>query len=77
MKLCELSDGYQEAAKLISQRLSQLRKELKLEDDPQKRAAVRNRISFYSEILTQCYDLRELTARYYERSYKRNDKYTL
>lgn len=77
MKLQELSIGYQEAAQRLKMRLSQMRKALAQEDDPQKRAVLRHHIANLSAILTQCYELQELTARYYERGYKRNEKYTL
>lgn len=77
MKLCELSVGYEQTAAILKNRLRQLRQALSAEIDPQKRAALRHEIAFYSEILTQCYDLAELTKRYYERGYKRNEKYTL
>lgn len=77
MKLHELSSGYEESAQRLKTHLSQLRKALAAEVEPQKRSALRYRISYLGAILTQCYDLQELTAHYYERSYKRNEKYTL
>lgn len=77
MKLHELSSGYADAAKLLKIRLSQMRKELASEPDAQKRTILRYRIRYLGAILTQCYELQELTARYYERGYKRNGKYTL
>ena len=77
MKLCELSDGYKEAAKLLSKQLKRLRERLAKLDDPQERAALRYQIALLAEIMTQCNDLQELTAHYYERSYCRNDKYIL
>ena len=77
MKLCELSRGYLETAALLKNRLHNVRKALKLEEDPEERAAMRHELAELGAILTQCYDLAELTKRYYERGYKRNDKYTL
>lgn len=77
MKLHELSGGYADAAKLLKVRLSRMRKELAAEEDPQKRTLLRYRIRYLGAILTQCYELQELTARYYERGYTRNEKYTL
>ena len=77
MKLCELSDGYLAAASLLSNRLRTLRKTLAATDNPEKRAALRHEISALGVILTQCYELADLTAHYYERSYTRNEKYTL
>lgn len=77
MKLCELAAGYLETAYLLRTRLRHLRQALKTEPDPENRAAIRHEIAELSSILTQCYDLAELTAHYYERGFKRNEKYTL
>lgn len=77
MKLHELSSGYAEAAYRLKVHIAQLRKAMTRESDPQKRSLLQTRISYLCKILTQCYDLQELTARYYERSYKRSGKYTL
>lgn len=77
MKLCELSEGYLAAAAPLRNRLRELRKTLAVTDDPETRAALRHEISALSVILTQCYELADLTAHYYERGYTRNEKYTL
>ena len=77
MKLCELAAGYLETAALLRNRLRQLRQALRTEEDPQKRASLRHSMAQLGTILTQCYELAELTAHYYERGYRRNEKYTL
>lgn len=77
MKLCELSEGYLAAAAPLKNRLRTLRAMLAACDEAEKRAALRHEISSLSGILTQCYELADLTAHYYERGYKRNEKYTL
>ncbi|MBQ3357048.1 MAG: hypothetical protein IJG45_08080 [Oscillospiraceae bacterium] len=77
MRLAELSEGYRQAALLLRDRLRLLRKELKDASDPQRRASLRHEIALLSGIMTQCRELKELTAHYYERGYWRNDKYTL
>ena len=77
MKLCELSDGYRETAKVLRKRLSLWRKMIAESDDPELRSFLRARIKSNEPILTQCYELQELTAHYYERGYKRNGRYTL
>ncbi len=77
MKLSELSEGYRRAALPLRERLRFLRCALKSTDDPQQRAVLRHEIVFLAGILTQCRELRELTAHYYERGYWRDDKYTL
>lgn len=77
MKLCELSEGYIEAARLLRRHMALLRKERAAETDPQKRAALQYRLQSLAKILTQCNELSELTKHYYERGYTRNGKYTL
>ena len=77
MKLFELSEGYRQAALPLREKLRQLRQALKAEDDPQRRAVLRHEIALLSGIMTQCRELAELTAHYYERGYWRDEKYTL
>lgn len=73
----ELSEGYRQAALLLREKLRLLRLSLKASDDAQQRAALRHEIALLSAIMTQCRELADLTAHYYERGYWRNDKYTL
>ena len=77
MTLQEISRGYAESAKLISRRLAQLRKMLEQAEDPEEIWHIKRRISELSPMLTEMNELAELTARYYERGYYRNEKYTL
>lgn len=77
MKLSELSEGYRQAILPLREKLRLLRLALKAETDPRRRAALRHEIAFLSGIMTQCRELAELTAHYYERGFWRNDKYTL
>ena len=77
MRLAELSEGYRRAALPLREQLRRLRQELRSTEDAQRRAVLRHDIALLSGILTQCYELAELTAHYYERGYWRNDKYTL
>lgn len=77
MKLAELSGGYLSTALLLRERLRTLRQRLRAADCPAERAALRHSIAVLSEIQTQCYELAELTAHYYERGFYRNEKYTL
>lgn len=77
MKLEELSEGYRQAALPLREKLRLLRLALRAADDAQRRAVLRHEIALLSGIMTQCRELAELTAHYYERSYWRNDKYTL
>ena len=77
MKLCELSDGYVEAAKRLKTRMAFLRKQRAAEQDIQRRYALKAELQVLAKILTQCNELAELTLHYYERGYSRNAKYTL
>lgn len=77
MKLCRLSEGYLQAADLLRERLRELRKKLRAEADACERAALRHQIAELTTILTQCTELADLTAHYYERGYTRSGKYTL
>lgn len=77
MKLCELSAGYRAAALPLQEKLRVLRRELRQCDAPDRRADLRHEIALLSGILTQCRELAELTAHYYERGFYRDEKYTL
>ena len=75
--LSELSRGYQEAAQPLRARLRQLRQELARAEDPEEIWHIKRRIAELTPMLTQMNELKELTERYYERGYYRNEKYTL
>ena len=77
MTLRELSKGYREAAAPLRQRLAQLRRELKTATDPEEIWHLKRRITELTPMLTEMNELAELTARYYERGYYRDKKYTL
>ena len=77
MTLLEMSKDYDYAASLLRSRLQQLRLMLKTADDPEERWRLQRRISELTPILTQMNELAEFTARYYEKGYYRNEKYTV
>ena len=77
MTLAQLSKEYEAAAVPLRRRLSQLRRQLKEETNPEKLWQLQRRIAELTPMLTQMNELAELTARYYERGYYRNKKYTL
>ena len=64
MHLWELSESYEAAARPLRARLAELRKLLAQEKDPEEIWHLKRRIA-------------ELTRRYYEPGYHRNEKYTL
>ena len=77
MTLAELSPAYSEAAQQIGQRLKELRQAYRTAPDEEQRRAFRYRIAELKPIYTQCRELAALTAHYYDRSFRRDAKYTL
>ena len=77
MTLAQLSGEYEASAALLRARIRELRQAIRLETDPEARLRLRRRVAELSPMLTQMNQLAELTARYYERGYCRNEKYSL
>ncbi len=77
MTLQEISHEYRRAQEPIRERLRLLRQQEKTEQDPQKLFWIRRRKQMLSTMLQELRDLAELTERYYERGYYRNEKYRL
>ena len=77
MTLVEISRDYEESARLLRQRLKLLRQLAAETEDPEALWHIKRRIAELTPMLTQMNELAELTARYYERGYYRNAKYTL
>ncbi len=77
MTLQELSAAYEAAAVPLRARLSQLRKLLAQEEDPEEIWRLQRRIAELTPMLTQMNELADLTAHYYDRGYYRSEKYTL
>ena len=77
MKLAELSAGYEESARLLRNRMKELRRAIQDTDDPEEKWHLQRRIAELTPILTQMNELADLTAHYYDRGYWRNEKYTI
>jgi hypothetical protein len=77
LTLKEMSKCYREAAIPLRQRLKLLRQMLAATEDPEEVWRIKRRIAELTPLLTQMNELAELTERYYERGYYRNEKYTL
>jgi len=77
MTLREISAEYRQSGDLLRVRLSELRRAARWEEDEEKLWRLRRRIADLGCMLRQVNELTELTARYYERGYTRNEKYTL
>ena len=58
-------------------RLRELRQALAAADDPEEIWHIKRRIAELTPMLTQMNELAELTERYYDRGYWRDEKYTL
>lgn len=77
MTLREISAEYEAAAVPLRLRLRELRQLLGEAETADEIWHIKRRIAELTPMLTQMNELAELTARYYERGYYRNEKYTL
>lgn len=77
MTLRELSENYAYSAELLSRRLSQLRQEEREARDESRRQSLHRRILDLEPLLWQCRRLHRLTAHYYDRSYYRDERFTV
>lgn len=77
MTLQQLSVQYADSAQLLRSRIRMLRQLERSEADPQERARLHRRIADLQPLLYQCHQIQLLTAHYYERSFHRNENYTL
>ena len=77
MTLAELSPAYEESARLLRQRMKELRRSIQETEDPEEKWHLLRRLAELTPLLTQMNELAELTAHYYDRGFWRNEKYTL
>jgi len=77
MLLSEMSLEYKKSQLAFHTRIKELRSAAKAETDPGRAAALEARAKSLELLWREARELAELTARYYERGYYRNDKYTL
>lgn len=75
--LKELSSQYRAAAEPLRARLAELRAALKTTDDPGKVFQLKRRIAELTPILTEMNTLTEVTGRYYESGYYRDERYSV
>lgn len=76
MTLQELSREYRESARLLRDRLAYLRRQLKQTDDPAEVWRLNRRIADLQPMYSEMKTLAELTERYYERGYYRDERYS-
>lgn len=77
MTLLEMSALYAESADRIRRRMAQLRAEARAEADPAAARRLRLREESLRPLLRETRELAVLTARYYDRSYHKHERYTL
>ena len=77
MTLLELSACYEAAAVPLRARLRFLRQAAAASTDPDEIWHLKRRIAELTPMLTQMNELAELTAHYYDRGYRRSEKYTV
>lgn len=77
MTLLEMSVYYADSAALIRTRMAELRAAERAETDPDAARRLRLRIETLRPLLRETRELAVLTARYYDRSYHKHEKYTL
>ena len=77
MTLQEMSVQYEESWEKIRTRMKELRAAERAETDPEAARRLRLRIETLRPLLREMRELSALTKRYYERSYHKNEKYTL
>ena len=77
MTLAEMSRLYTESAAAIRQRIAELRRSAREQDSEEESRALRRRIAELTPLLQETRELAALTARYYDRSYHRHERYTI
>ena len=77
MTLLEMYVQYAENAERLRARIRELRAEERQQTDPEAARRLRQRIDVLTPILRECRELAVLTARYYDRSYHKHERYTL
>ena len=77
MTLLEMSVLYAESADKLRGRIAQLRAVERAETDPETARRLRQRAESLRPLLRETRELAVLTAKYYDRSYHKHEKYTL
>ena len=75
--LQQLSLQYEQEARVLRQRMEQLRLRSGQTKDPEEARRLLRRVRDLEPLQRQSRQLAELTGRYYERGYRRNAQYTL
>lgn len=77
MTLLEMSREYRESAEIIHARVVELRMLERAQTDVEAARRLRLRIAALMPLWREMRELATLTGRYYDRSYHKNERYTL
>ncbi|MGM9619529.1 MAG: hypothetical protein ACI3W8_06840 [Oscillospiraceae bacterium] len=77
MTLYELSFYYEDSAQRLRLRLRELRQAEKLAANEEEKLRLRQRAAALAPLLREMRELTALSRHYYDRSYHKNEKYTL
>lgn len=77
MKLCEMSYVYREDYLRFKARIKDLKEQTKTAETKTERHILQRRIAELKVLAQQSRELAELTLHYYERGYRRDERYTL
>ena len=77
MTLYELSFTYEESADLLRARIHELQQQEKQTTDSHELRCIQKRLDALGPILREMRELTNLSRHYYERSYHKNERYSL
>ena len=77
MTLLEMSVHYADSAAALRARIALLRAAARAEEDPEVQRRLRLRMEALQPLLRESRELAVLTARYYDRSYHKHERYSL
>ncbi len=77
MKLWEMGAAYRDQARVLQRRIRDLEEARARAEESEERSRLTGRIELLRGIWRETRDLAVLLERYYERGYRRNERYTL
>ena len=77
MTLAEMSPLYKESASALQERIHQLRCAARSQTDPQEARLLEYRILCLQPLMREMRELSQLTTHYYDRSYRKHERYSL
>ena len=77
MTLYELSFTYEQSAELLHKRIDELKQAEKRTSNSAELQCIQKRLSMLNTMLREMRELTALSRHYYERSYQKNENYSL